>query len=64
MDIQPIRTDQDHHDAPVEIERRWDAPEGSDDAAKLDIIRDASRMPEPSAQISLPHMIGFMDSVV
>lgn len=38
MDIQPIRTDADHRAALAEIERLWDAPGGSEDGDKLDIL--------------------------
>ena len=38
MDIQPIRTDADHRAALAEIERLWDAPEGSEDSDERDIL--------------------------
>lgn len=38
MNIRPIRTDADHLAALKEIERLWNAPEGSDDHDKLDIL--------------------------
>ena len=38
MDIRPIRTDDDHTAALREIERLWDAPEGSPDADKMDVL--------------------------
>jgi Predicted transcription regulator containing HTH domain len=38
MDIRPIRTDQDHIVALGEIDTLWNAPEGSDDAARLDLL--------------------------
>ena len=38
MDIRPIRNDADHRAALREIEILWDAPEGSDEADKLDIL--------------------------
>ena len=38
MDIQPIRIDADHRAALAEIERLWDAPGGSEDSDKLDIL--------------------------
>jgi HTH-type transcriptional regulator/antitoxin HigA len=38
MNIRPIRSDADHRIALKEIERLWDAPEGSDDNDKLDIL--------------------------
>jgi HTH-type transcriptional regulator / antitoxin HigA len=38
MDIRPIRNDEDHRAALVEIERLWSAPEGSEESEKLDIL--------------------------
>ena len=38
MDIRPIRTDADHTEALGEIERLWNAPEGSPEADKLDVL--------------------------
>ena len=38
MNTSPIRTDADHRAVLEEIERLWNAPEGSEDAAKLDVL--------------------------
>lgn len=38
MNIRPIRTDEDHRAALVEIEACWDAPDGSEAADKLDVL--------------------------
>ena len=38
MDIRPVHNDDDHRVALAEIENLWDAPEGSDDAIKLDLL--------------------------
>ena len=38
MDIQPIRTDADHDIALQEIEKLWDAPYGSPEGDKLDVL--------------------------
>lgn len=38
MDIRPSRNDSDHEAALREIERLWDAAEGTEDADKLDIL--------------------------
>ena len=38
MDIRPIRTDEDHRTALAEIEACWGAPEGSEEADKLDVL--------------------------
>ena len=38
MDIQPIRTDEDHRAALAEIEGRWGAPEGTEEGDRLDVL--------------------------
>ena len=38
MDIRPIRNDKDHRNALAEIERLWDAPVGSPEGDKLEIL--------------------------
>ena len=38
MDIQPIRTDQDHRAALAAIEACWGAPEGTKEGDKLDVL--------------------------
>jgi HTH-type transcriptional regulator / antitoxin HigA len=38
MDIRPVHNDDDHRVALAQIENLWDAPEGSDDANKLDLL--------------------------
>jgi HTH-type transcriptional regulator/antitoxin HigA len=38
MNIQPIHNDEDHRAALVEIERLWNAPEGSEDSDRLDVL--------------------------
>jgi HTH-type transcriptional regulator/antitoxin HigA len=38
VNIQPIRNDEDHRAALAEIERLWDAEEGTEDSDKLDVL--------------------------
>jgi HTH-type transcriptional regulator/antitoxin HigA len=38
MDIRPIRSEADHRSALAEIERLWDAPAGSAEADRLDVL--------------------------
>lgn len=38
MNIQPIRTDDDHRAALAEIDRLWGSPQGTDDGDKLDVL--------------------------
>jgi HTH-type transcriptional regulator/antitoxin HigA len=56
MDIQPIRTDEDHRAALAEIEACWGAPEGSEQGDRLDVLvalvesYEARRWPIESAE--------------
>lgn len=53
MNIRPIRNDADHTAALKEIEQLWDAPEGSEDADRLEVLAilaedyEARRWPVP-----------------
>jgi HTH-type transcriptional regulator/antitoxin HigA len=38
MEIQPIRTDEDHRAALAEIETYWGAPEGTEEGDRLDVL--------------------------
>jgi HTH-type transcriptional regulator/antitoxin HigA len=38
MDIRPIRTDEDHRAALAQINRLWDAPEGTPEEDMLDVL--------------------------
>jgi HTH-type transcriptional regulator / antitoxin HigA len=38
MEIRPIRSDEDHRAALAEIEACWDAPEGTDEGDRLDVL--------------------------
>jgi HTH-type transcriptional regulator/antitoxin HigA len=38
MDIRPIHTDEDHRAALAEIEKLWDAPAGTPESDKLDVL--------------------------
>lgn len=38
MEIQPIRSDEDHRAALKDIESRWGAPEGSEESDRLDVL--------------------------
>ena len=38
MEIRPIRTDEDHRAALAAIEACWDAPEGTEEGDKLDVL--------------------------
>ncbi len=43
MQIRPIRTDKDHRNALVEIEKLWGASSGTPEGEKLDILCNAGR---------------------
>jgi HTH-type transcriptional regulator / antitoxin HigA len=47
LDIQPIRTDEDHRAALAAIEACWGAPEGTEEGDKLDVLLalEAKRWP-------------------
>ena len=38
MDINPVKTDDDHREALKEIDRLWNAPEGSPEGDRLDVL--------------------------
>lgn len=38
MELKPIRTEAEHAEALADIERLWDAPEGSADADRLEVL--------------------------
>ena len=38
MDLKPIRTEAEHAEALADIERLWDAPEGSQEADHLEVL--------------------------
>jgi HTH-type transcriptional regulator / antitoxin HigA len=38
MEIKPIKTDSDHREALIEIERLWNAPEGTPEGDKLEVM--------------------------
>lgn len=40
MEIKPIRTDDEHRAALAEIERLWDAPDGSPEADRLEMLAE------------------------
>ena len=46
MQIRPIRTDKDHRNALVEIEKLWGAPTGTPEGDKLDILTTLVEMYE------------------
>jgi antitoxin component HigA of HigAB toxin-antitoxin module len=38
MELKPIRTEAEHAEALADIERLWDAPEGSPEADRLEVL--------------------------
>ena len=68
MDIRPIRTEEDHHEALREIERLWGSPIGTPDGDKLDVLatlvgvyEDQNFPVEPSSPLDmLRYAVGDM----
>ena len=65
MELKPIRTDAEHADALAEVERLWDAPEGSAEADRLEVLvmlveaYETARFP-----IEAPDPIDFLEYVM
>lgn len=54
MQIKPIKTDEDHSVALAEIEQLWDAPPGSEEADRLDVLVTLVEAYETKHQPILP----------
>lgn len=65
MEIKPIRTDEEHRAALAEIERLWDAPDGSPEADRLEVL---SMLVEAYEQahypIAAPDPVSFLEYVM
>ncbi|HAF54780.1 MAG TPA: hypothetical protein DCL01_06095 [Thauera sp.] len=61
MELKPIRTDAEHADALAEVERLWDAPEGSAEADRLEVLvmLVEARLDGPSAESWLKGQLAF-----
>lgn len=65
MELKPIRTEAEHAEALADIERLWDAPEGSADADRLEVlamlVEAYEKMHFP---VEAPDPISFMEYVM
>ena len=65
MELKPIRTDAEHADALAEVERLWDAPEGSAEADRLEVLVMLVEAYETACfPIEAPDPIDFLEYVM
>ena len=65
MELKPIRNDADHAAALAEIERLWDAPDGSADADRLEVLTLLVEAYEQAHYpVDLPDPVSFLEYVM
>jgi HTH-type transcriptional regulator/antitoxin HigA len=65
MELKPIRTEAEHAEALTEIERLWDAPDGSPDADRLEVLAMLVEAYEKAHfPVELPDPVAFLDYVM
>ncbi|MDD3355069.1 transcriptional regulator [Zoogloea sp.] len=65
MELKPIRTEAEHAEALADIERLWDAPEGSADADRLEVLAMLVEAYEKAHfPIEAPDPISFLEYVM
>ena len=65
MELKPIRTEAEHAEALAEIERLWDAPEGSLEADRLEVLAMLVEAYEKSAfPIQAPDPVDFLGYIM
>lgn len=65
MELKPIRTEAEHAEALSDIERLWDAPEGSADADRLEVLAMLVEAYEKAHfPIEAPDPISFLEYVM
>lgn len=65
MELKPIRTEAEHAEALNDIERLWDAPEGSADADRLEVLAMLVEAYEKAHfPIEAPDPISFLEYVM
>ena len=65
MELKPIRSEAEHAAALAEIERLWEAPEGSAEADRLDVLTMLVEAFERAAYpVDLPDPIAFLEYVM
>jgi len=65
MHLKPIRTEAEHAEALAEIERLWDAPDGSPEADHLEVLTMLVEAYEKEHQaIDMPDPVSFLEYVM
>jgi HTH-type transcriptional regulator/antitoxin HigA len=65
MEIKPIRTDEEHRAALAEIESLWDAPDGSPEADRLEVLAMLVEAYEQAHYpIAAPDPVSFLEYVM
>ncbi len=65
MELKPIRTEAEHAEALADIERLWDAPEGSPDADRLEVLAMLVEAYEKAHfPIEAPDPVAFLEYVM
>jgi HTH-type transcriptional regulator/antitoxin HigA len=65
MELKPIRTEAEHHEALADIERLWDAPEGSPEADRLEVLAMLVEAYEKAHfPIEAPDPVAFLEYVM
>jgi HTH-type transcriptional regulator / antitoxin HigA len=65
MELKPIRTEAEHRDALAEVERLWDAAEGSPEADRLEVLTMLVEAYEKAHfPIELPDPVSYLEYVM
>ena len=65
MELKPIRTEAEHAEALADIERLWDAPEGSPEADRLEVLAMLVEAYEKAhCPIEAPDPVAFLEYVM
>jgi HTH-type transcriptional regulator/antitoxin HigA len=65
MHLKPIRTEAEHAEALAEIERLWDAPDGSPEADHLEVLKMLVEAYEKEHHgIDMPDPVSFLEYVM
>lgn len=65
MEIKPIRTDEDHRAALAEIESLWNAPDGTPDADRLEVLAMlVEAFEQAHYPIAAPDPVSFLEYVM
>jgi len=65
MELKPIRTEAEHNEALADIERLWDAPDGSPEADRLEVLAMLVEAYEKAHfPIKAPDPVAFLEYVM